>query len=109
MITWDAAMAALTAISTVCAVIFGYVAFFRTRKRDSEENGAKNAVLVSDIGYIKSSVDDLKRIQERQSEKYESIVVRLTAVEASSTQAHKRMDEHLKQLHAERTGYTSDT
>lgn len=88
--------AAIAGIGTVCTIIFGYAAFHRNRKKDDVDGGAKNASIMSDLGYIKSSVDDIKRKQEKQDEKQEAqhleVVSRLTAVEGSVKQAHKRID-----------------
>ncbi|MDR2513734.1 MAG: hypothetical protein LBD02_00815 [Christensenellaceae bacterium] len=93
-------LTAISVISTLCAIIFGYAAFTRNKKKDDEEGGAKGASIMSDLGYIKSSVDDIKRKQEKQDEKQEvqhlEVISRLTTVEASAKQAHKRIDDIVK-------------
>jgi len=53
--------------------------------------------LLSDIGYIKSGVDDIKSEQKEQRKTNIEVVSRLTAVEESAKQAHKRIDEIKKQ------------
>lgn len=72
--------------------VFGCVSFFRNKKSDDEEEGKKNGVVLTELGYIKSGVDDIKRKQERQDEQHVEVISRLTAVEASAKQAHKRLD-----------------
>ena len=93
----ESILTAISVISTVCAIVFGYAAFNRNRKKDDTEEGAQGAVIVSELGYIKSSLDDIKRKQERsdekQAEQHLSVITRLTAVEASAKQAHKRIDD----------------
>ena len=79
-------------IGTVCAIVFGYVAFHRGNKSDDEAEGKKDGVLLTEIGYIKSGVDDIKRKQEKEDERRVQVVSRLTAVEASAKQAHHRLD-----------------
>jgi hypothetical protein len=97
MVTLDGVLIALTVISTLCAVFFGFTAYRRNDKKDLVEDGTKNAVIMSELGYIKASLDDIKRKQETQDEKQDTrhldVVTRLTAVEASTKQAHKRIDD----------------
>ncbi len=83
----------LSIISLVCAIVFGYLAFFRNRKKDDTEEGRTSGTLLSDIGYIKSGVDDIKNEQKEQRKTNIEVVSRLTAVEESTKQAHKRIDE----------------
>ena len=76
----------------IAGVIFGAVTFFRNKKSDDAESGKKDGIVLTELGYIKSGVDDIKRKQEQQDERYTGVVSRLTAVEASAKQAHKRID-----------------
>ncbi|KAF5055315.1 hypothetical protein DSECCO2_378870 [anaerobic digester metagenome] len=89
-------VAVLGIVSTFCAIMFGYTTFIRNKKSDASQNGAQNGTVLTEIGYIKSGVDDIKRKQERQEEKQESqhieVISRLTSVEESAKQAHKRID-----------------
>lgn len=85
-------LTALSVISTVCAIAFGYAAFRRNRKHDDNEEGKHAGSLLSDIGYIKSGVDDIKSEQKEQRKTNMEVVSRLTAVEESAKQAHKRID-----------------
>ncbi|MGP8311786.1 hypothetical protein ACG0Z4_13060 [Enterocloster aldenensis] len=82
----------LGVLGTVCAIIFGYAAFSRSRKKDDSEEGKQDGTLLTEIGYIKSGVDDIKRKQDKQDEQYIGVISRITAVEASAKQAHKRLD-----------------
>ena len=83
---------AIGVAGTVCAIIFGYIAFRRNGKADNTAEGKKDGVLLTEIGYIKSGVDDIKRKQEKEDERHIQVVSRLTAVEASAKQAHRRID-----------------
>jgi hypothetical protein len=44
------------------------------------------------IGYIKANTDEIKAEQKEQRKTNVEVVTRLTAVEASAKQAHKRLD-----------------
>lgn len=84
-------------ISSVCAIVFGYLAFFRNRKKDDTEEGKSAGTMLSDIGYIKAGVDDIKTEQKEQRKTNIEVVSRLTAVEERTKQAHKRIDEIIHQ------------
>lgn len=81
------------AVGAACGVLFGYVGYLKGTKKDSRAAGEKSGTLLTEIGYIKSGIDDIKRKQERQDEQHIDTVKRLAAVEASAKQAHKRLDE----------------
>lgn len=76
---------------TLGGLYFGNQGYLKNLKAD----GAKDGTLYSDIGYIKSGIDDLKRKQEKSEERHLEVITRLTSVEASSRQAHQRIDEHV--------------
>lgn len=86
-------VAVIGVIGTVCGIYFGYSGYKRTERKDNQQEGKESATLFSDIGYIKSGIDDLKRKQEKSDERHIEIITRLTSVEASTKQAHKRIDE----------------
>lgn len=81
-------LAGLSVVSTICAIVFGYVAFARNGKRDV----ADDATVLTEIGYIKANTDEIKAEQKEQRKTNVEVVTRLTAVEASAKQAHKRLD-----------------
>lgn len=64
----------------------------RSASKDDEEDGNTKGTILTEIGYIKSGVDDIKRKQEKQDDQYLDLRQRVTKVEASATQAHKRLD-----------------
>ena len=82
-------------ISIACTVLgaaIGYATFRKNREKDAEEEGKVDGVVLTEIGYIKAGIDDIKRKQDKQDELYIKIAERLTAVEASAKQAHLRID-----------------
>jgi len=82
----------ISVISTLCAIVFGYAAFARNGKKDTEDEARADATVLTEIGYIKANTDDIKRKQEKQDEQYLRIAERVTAVESSAKQAHHRLD-----------------
>lgn len=79
-------------VGGIFAIIFGCATFFRNKKSDNTHCGKKDGVVLTELGYIKSGVDDIKRKQEKQEQQHIEVISRLTAVEASAKQAHKRID-----------------
>lgn len=82
----------LSVVASVCAIVFGYAAFARNRKKDESEAGKNSGVMLTELGYIKSNTDSIMRKQEKQDEQHIQVVERLTSVEQSTKQAHKRID-----------------
>ncbi len=76
----------------IAGAVFGIVTFLRNKKGDDEADGKRDGVVLTELGYIKSGVDDIKRKQDRQEEQNMQFVARLSAVESSAKQAHKRID-----------------
>ena len=87
------AEAVIGIIVGVGGFIFGLVTFFRNKKADDSSEGRKDGTILTELGYIKSGVDDIKRKQEKQDEQNLKFAERLTSVEASAKQAHKRLDK----------------
>lgn len=85
-------LTALSVISTLCAIVFGYLAFVRNRDKDKETDVKHDATVLTEIGYIKANTDEIKAEQKEQRKTNTEFVTRLTAVEASAKQAHKRID-----------------
>lgn len=79
-------------LGTGCAIFFGLAAFRRNSKSDDAAEGKKDGVLLTEIGYVKAGIDDIKRKQEKEDDRHVQVVARLTAVEASAKQAHHRLD-----------------
>lgn len=79
-------------IGTICSIAFGFIGYRQGAKKENMQTGT----LLSDIGYIKSGVDDLKRKQETSEDRHFVLAERVTKVEESSKQAHKRIDEVIK-------------
>ena len=72
--------------------VLALVVYGRNRNKDIANDATTAASLMSEVGYIKANTDDIKRKQDLQDERYIETSNRLTAVEASAKQAHKRID-----------------
>ena len=83
-------------IGAIASIIFAYLAFSRNKKKDDEGQGLQLGTIQSDLGYVKSGIDDIKNEQREQRNINIALTSRVTAVEESTKQAHKRID-HLEQ------------
>ena len=92
----EAILSAISVISGVCAIVFGYIAFVRNRDSDKTKEAKSDATILTELGYIKGGIDDVKAEQREQRKTNTDFVVRLVSVEASAKQAHKRID-HIEQ------------
>lgn len=92
MVTQEVLAYIIGIVGTISAIVFGVIAYKRNNKTDNESKGKENGMMMTEIGYIKSGVDDIKRKQERQEEHHIEVISRLTTVEESAKSAHHRID-----------------
>ena len=79
-------------VGTIAAIIFGVAAIVRANKTQHSTDGERNGAVLTELGHIKSGIDDIKRKQEKTDEQVMQLVTRVTAVESSAKQAHHRID-----------------
>ncbi len=92
---WGTLGAAFGIIGVILSAVFAYLAFSRNKKKDDAGAGQKLGTIQSDLGYVKAGIDDIKAEQREQRNINVSLSERVTAVEESTKQAHKRLD-HLE-------------
>ena len=78
----------LSGAGTVVAIVAAVVAMSRNRRQDASRDGR----LYERIDHISASVDEIKRNQHEAAAQAATILERLTACEASTKSAHKRID-----------------
>lgn len=82
----------LAVAGTICSIVFGYLAFTRNKRHDDVGNGVQTGTILSELGYVKSGVDDIKAETREQRKTNTELYSRMSAVEASAKQAHHRID-----------------
>lgn len=78
-------------VGLVCAVLGAFFNFRGSRRSDDvilQKRSEEQGVILTEIGYIKSGIDDIKKIQSKQDEKVIALDNRVTAVEVSSKQLY---------------------
>lgn len=80
----------------VIGIALSVATFFIGRTSAAKQRGERDGTILTEIGYIKSNTDEIKRRMDEQDKRYVDVITRLTKVEASAAQAHKRLDEHIR-------------
>ena len=83
---------ALGVLGTCSSIVLGFIALRRNNKTDDSNEGRQTGTILSDIGYIKSGVDDIKRKQEKQDTFNLNLMAEITSAKDSAASAHKRID-----------------
>lgn len=83
-------------IGGLSGILFAVIAWRKSAAKDDRADGRSLGVVQSDLGYIKSGVDDLKTDVREMRSSQTNLTERVRACEESTRQAHKRIDE-LKQ------------
>lgn len=87
---WKEALGVLGTVFGILGIIYG---FTRNKHTDDEAQGRQSGTILTELGFIKSGVEDIKTEQREQRKWNMEINTRLAAVEASAKQAHRRIDE----------------
>ncbi|PEE39398.1 hypothetical protein [Bacillus pseudomycoides] len=76
----------------ILSLAISYFAYSLNRSKSIKSDGQQSAEVKAELGYIRKGVDDI-RIDLKASEKQMiALGERVTRVEESSKQAHKRLD-----------------
>lgn len=82
-----------TLLGMAVSFLFSWLTFRQKEREETKAEGKNDGVLISDVGYIKAGVDDLKRDSRETHHTLESYNERITRCEESCKQAHHRIDE----------------
>ena len=80
-------------VGTISGIIFGYLGYSRGQRKDSRQLGSDSGALKTDIEYIKRRTDDVLLEQKDTNKTLGNLSERVTRVEESTKQAHKRIDK----------------
>lgn len=88
-------MVEYVSIGLLCSLVGGAIAFAtfsRNKSKDDRSEGQQSGQMLTELGYIKSGIDDIKNEQREQRKINTEHAARLASVEASAKQAHLRLD-----------------
>lgn len=79
-------------LGTISSICFAYLAFRRNHTSDTRKDGKTEGVLISDIGYIKSSIDRMEGKLDKVESNYQDVLSRLVRVEEAQSSLEKRLE-----------------
>ena len=82
----------ISLLCTVLGLAISYAVFSRQKAKADKSEGRQDGVVLTEIGYIKSGIDDIKLEQREQRKTNNDLRERMAKVEASALQAHHRLD-----------------
>lgn len=80
-------------IGTISSIIFAYVGYRRGIIQAAALEGKESATIVTDMKYIKGRIDEILNEQKNINITLFTLNERITRVEESSKQAHKRINK----------------
>ncbi|WJH28462.1 hypothetical protein N6H13_26070 [Paenibacillus sp. CC-CFT742] len=86
-------IALIGAVGTISGMLIGWAGRTKAYKDEVIQEATQDASLHTDVSYIKRGIDDLRVDVRLQNQQLAGITERLTRVEESSKQAHKRIDK----------------
>lgn len=84
--------AVLAIIATISGITLGWLGRTKSLKKEIIQEAGADALQRADVDYIKRGVDDIRLEQRVQGQRIDALSERVTRVEESAKQAHKRMD-----------------
>lgn len=78
----------ISAAAAISGIILGWLGRSRTIRQD----GAQDGELRASVNYIRQGVDELKIELKSRGQQFDMLAERVTRVEESAKQAHKRID-----------------
>ena len=82
----------LAVLSPIASMAFAFFAFRRNQKLDDSTTGREMGALLTDVGYIKAQLDEVKHRLEANHDRHTELAERIASVEQSAKSAHKRLD-----------------
>ena len=91
-------VASIGIIGTISSIIFAYLAFKRNEKGTIETSAKSEGALLSDIGYIKSSIDRMEQKLDHVEANYQDLLTRklLVLIKHLKTNSILKMHMHQK-------------
>lgn len=95
MLPTEIALTIISVLETISSISFGYLAFRRNANSETKQIGRESGTVISDLGYIKSSIERIEKRLDISESKFDGVFTRLARVEESVSSAHKRIDEQI--------------
>ena len=80
----------LLPLLSICMV---FVSFAVGRVSAGKDQGKQEGLILGELGYVKSSIDDVKHKLDTQDEHYADMRAQISAIDQAVKSAHNRIDE----------------
>jgi peptidoglycan hydrolase CwlO-like protein len=85
-------------VVAVLGLVISYQAYQLNKTKDVKTDTQESAELKAELGYIRKGVDDIRIDLKANEKQMVALGERITRVEESSKQAHKRIDNLEKEM-----------
>jgi len=73
----------ISIVSALVGVFTGVYGAKRSADADVARRSRETATIISEIGYVKAGIDDIKRRQEKQDERHYGLAAKVSKIEAT--------------------------
>lgn len=84
--------AVIALLAAVSGIVLGWIGGARAFKQEVAQEAGTDASLKTDMTYIKRGIDNIQVDLRLQGQRMDGLSERITRLEESSKQAHKRLD-----------------
>ncbi|KKO50990.1 hypothetical protein [Paenibacillus sp. DMB20] len=84
--------AVIALLAAVSGIVLGWMGGARAFKQEVAQEAGADASLHTDVSYIKRGIDNIQVDLRLQGQRMDGLSERITRLEESSKQAHKRLD-----------------
>ena len=70
----------ISVLGTISSILFAFLAFKRNSHADTKEVGRESGTVISDLGYIKSSIERIEKRLDNSEQKFDALLTGLTSI-----------------------------
>lgn len=89
---WTVLTAIISVTAAISGILLGWIGKTKAFKDEVTKEASTDASLQTDVMYIKRGIDNIQLDLRQQAQRMDGFSERLTRVEESAKQAHKRLD-----------------
>jgi len=91
-VDWNVLTTIIAALAGLSGILLGWHGKTKTYRDEVAKEATADASLQTDVSYIKRGIDDIRVDLRMQGQRMDGLSERITRVEESAKQAHKRLD-----------------
>ena len=88
-------------LGTIIGIGGAIIGFTRNTRNDGKDSGKEIGQILADVGYIKSTITEIKEKVDRQDKRHIDIVTKLTVLDTFRSMAEETFrstDQHLREI-----------